>query len=156
MGVAHPQRHLSGPTPEEVDAMDPDALAPDDRGVLEAARAIRPYLDQLVGPAAPRLDREIAEMLRDPAGDIARLSTVLHRNEDTGWFVDRVLADRPHFRPPYHQQVQPRDVPGPAGQIGRIAAQRYACPEGDYVWYRPDVGTQVPECPDHHLPLTRG
>src|SRR5258708_2305973 len=84
----------------------------------------------------------------------------------TNWWVRRrpawtgrspkCSATRPHFRPPSHQLVQPRDVPGPAGQIGRIEAERYACPEGDYVWYRPDVGIQVPECPDHHLPLTRG
>ncbi len=136
--------------------MNAEAQDPDDRGVLEAARAIRPYLAELVGPAAAGvLDREIAELLDEPADAAARLSTVLHRNEDTGWFLDRVLADRPSYRPPYHQSVLPRDVPGPAGEIGRIEAERYACPEGDYVWYRPDVGTRVPECPDHHLPLTR-
>jgi hypothetical protein len=48
-----------------------------------------------------------------------------------------------------------RDIVSPVGDPGPVWADRYACPTGDYVWYRPDVGTLVPDCPTHHIPLTR-
>jgi hypothetical protein len=135
-------------------------MDPDDHGVLEAARAIRPYLTDLVGPTeAAVLDRQIADLLHDLTNTTetaAQLRTLLHRQEDTGWFLDRVLADWPHYRPPYQQSAQHRDLPRPAGDISHVEADRYVCPEGDYVWYRPEVGTRIPKCPDHHLPLTRG
>ena len=37
-----------------------------------------------------------------------------------------------------------------------IAAARYNCPVcGNYVWYRPDVGTPVPRCRTDDVLLTR-
>lgn len=37
-----------------------------------------------------------------------------------------------------------------------IAAARYNCPvRGDYVWYRPDVGTPIPRCPTDDVLLTQ-
>src|SRR5215469_754351 len=80
----------------------------DDDGVLEAARAIRPYLNDLVDePAvAEDLDRRIAEQLAGQAGQTAttsRLRALLGEHEDTAWFMSRVLTDKPHYRPPYQQ-----------------------------------------------------
>lgn len=132
----------------------------DDDGVLEAARAIRPYLENLVDePAVARnLDRRIAEQLTgqgDQAATASRLRALLEEHEDTAWFLSRVLTDRPRYRPPYQQPRDRRDIVSPAGDVGLIGADRYACPEGNFVWYRPDIGTPVPDCPDHHLPLAR-
>jgi hypothetical protein len=130
----------------------------DDEGVLEAARAIRPYLADLVGPTvADRLDRRIADLLTGAEEQAipAALLSLLEEQQDTAWFLGRVLDDRPRYRPPYVQGGPARDIASPAGDLGGIEADRYACPLGDYVWYRPDVGTEVPACPDHRIPLVR-
>jgi len=132
----------------------------DNDGVLEAARAIRPYLKDLVDdPAvAADLDRRIAEQLTDQGDQMATASTLkalLEEEEDTIWFLNRVLTDKPQYRPPYHQPAYQRDIVSPAGDPGPVEADRYSCPCGDYVWYRPDIGTPVPDCPDHHIPLMR-
>jgi hypothetical protein len=129
----------------------------DDDGVLEAARAIRPYLSDLVGPAkAGALDRRIADHLAGPAVSVAELRSLLEEQEDTAWFLSRVLSDRPRYRPPYHQPAATRGIVSPAGDPALIEADRYSCPRGDYVWYRPEVGSPVPDCPTHGLSLTRG
>ena len=132
----------------------------DDDGVIEAARAIRPYLTRLVDePAvAGNLDRRIAEQLAgqaDQAATASRLRALLEEHEDTAWFLTRVLTDKPHHRPPYQQPSSRRDIVSPAGDPGLIEADRYACPAGDYVWYRPDIGAPIPDCPDHRIPLVR-
>jgi hypothetical protein len=130
-----------------------------DDGVLEAARAIRPYLSDLLGPAkAVAIDRQIADALTvGSAGTTAaeQVRMILERDGDTAWFLQRVLDDKPFYRPPYYQPVITRGITAPAGDPGFVAADRYACPQGDYVWYRPDLGTCVPRCPDHDILLVR-
>lgn len=135
-----------------------------DDGVLEAARTIRPYLTDLVGPdAAGPLDRQIADHLNSSAGRVqtsSQLQMVLDEHEDTRWFLAETLADAPHYRPPYLQPPYvPRGAGGmasPAGDAGLIGANRYTCPRGgDYIWYQPEIGTPVPDCPTHQVPLAR-
>jgi hypothetical protein len=137
--------------------MDPDA-----EGVLEAARAIRPYLDRLVESpdATAELDRQLAGELgqvSDPSATARRLRILLEQHEDTAWFLDKVLADAPDHRPPYHQPgYRTRGSASPLGDPTPVAAARYNCPvRGDYVWYRPDVGTPVPRCPTDDVLLTQ-
>ena len=134
----------------------------DDEGVLEAARAIRPYLDRLVESpdAAADLDRQLADELgqvSDPPASARRLRVLLGQHEDTAWFLGRVLADAPDYRPPYHQPGYiTRGTASPAGDAMPIAAARYNCPVcGNYVWYRPDVGTPVPRCRTDGMLLTQ-
>ena len=66
-----------------------------DEPILEASRAIRPYLAGLVGiEAAAVVDAELAEILtRAAAGeDVATaLLTVLKADDATSVFLDRVL-----------------------------------------------------------------
>lgn len=104
----------------------------DDDGVLEAARAIRPYLNDLVGPAvAENLDRRIASEFTGQADRMAtptRLRALLEEQEDTAWFLSRVLADKPLYRPPYDQPTYQRGVVSPPGDPGVVEADRYACP----------------------------
>lgn len=134
----------------------------DDDAVIEAARAIRPYLDRLAdSPAtAAELDRHLADALNDQSDQqvtAARLRVLLEDQEDTAWFMAAVLADTPHYRPPYQQPrylLRQTGIPAPAGDPGPVDAARYTCPHRDYVWYRPDVGTPVPACPTHHIRLT--
>lgn len=131
----------------------------DDDGVLEAARAIRPYLRDLIGPTAAGItDQRIGAELTgsaDRAVMVSRLRALLEEQPDTAWFLGRVLADKPLYRPPYHQQAPLRRMVSPAGDPGLVRADRYLCPRGDYAWYQPEVGAPVPECPAHHLPLAR-
>lgn len=80
-------------------------MDPQDEGVLEAARAIRPYLDRLVESpgAGAELDRQLAAELgqvSDPSAAAGRLQILLEQHEDTAWFLGRVLADAPDHRPP--------------------------------------------------------
>ena len=138
-------------------------MGTEDEGVLEAARAIRPYLTRLVdNPAAARLDRAIADdfaSAADRSATARRLRALLDSHEDTAWFLTEVLKDAPHYRPPYQQprylQRQTGGIAAPIGDPGPIDAARYTCPHGDYVWYRPEVGTPIPDCPTHHVALTR-
>jgi hypothetical protein len=135
----------------------------DEQGVFEAARVIRSYLPMLVGPAAGELDRQIAELLNtgSPAGDCAKLRSVLDGNEATGDFLAEVLADAPEYRP---LALQPGHIHRGGGDYQALAGDavpvlhtgRFACPHGDYVWYRPTVGAEIPGCPTHGLVLTRG
>ena len=134
----------------------------DDEGMLEAARAIRPYLDRLVesADAAAELDRQLVGELgqvSDPSASARRLRALLEQYEDTAWFLDKVLADAPDYRPPYHQSgYRARGTAYPPGDVMPIAAARYNCPVcGNYVWYRPDVGTPVPRCRTDDVLLTQ-
>lgn len=88
----------------------------DDDAAIEAARAIRPYLDRLVDqPAADELDRHLADALNgrsDRPASARRLRTLLAAQQDTAWFLAEVLVDAPHYRPPYHQpRYRRRQVP---------------------------------------------
>ncbi|WP_018504721.1 hypothetical protein [Parafrankia discariae] len=132
-------------------------------GVWEAARAIRPYLADLLGPLAAELDQRLAEELtadterseREP-----RLRDLLERYPGTRWFLAEVLADAPHHRPPYEQPRHERHYAdaGPAGDPSPVTADRYVCPHSshDYAWYRRDVAEPVPQCATHHVTLIRG
>jgi hypothetical protein len=136
-----------------------------DEGVLEAARAIRPYLPSLVGPAAAAgVDQQIARLLALTHRDedvVAALRSLLERHEVTGDFLTEVLADAPLYRPPHVQPgymrptergtnaIQP--LPGDVGLIPGIS--KYVCPYGDYTWYRPSVGVPVQTCPTHAVNL---
>jgi len=140
-------------------------MGANDTGVIEAARAIRAYLPLLLGaPAAATLDGrltdELTGMSDDPAATVRQLRALLGAQENTAWFLSEVLRDAPEFRPPYHQPRYTRRQTGgmaaPAGDVGPVWAARYACPQGDYVWYRPDLATPVPACPTHQVALARG
>ena len=133
-----------------------------DDGMLAAARAIRPYLAEMAGPNSVLLDQQIADLLNDspgPAATADQLRELLEADEDTRWFLAEVLRDAPHYRPPYHQPRYLRQSGGtglPAGDPGPVLhGGVYRCPQGDYDWYRPDIGTPVPDCPTHKTPLDR-
>ncbi|SNQ50509.1 conserved hypothetical protein [Frankia canadensis] len=137
-------------------------MTSDDRGVLEAARAIRPYLtDWFTKKDAAALDQQIATVLAaaepaDPAPVAGELRALLHRHPLTGRFLRDVLADAPRYRPPDQQpRYQRTPRPGTLGDPGPVAADRYVCPHGDYTWYRPDLSTPIPSCPTHQAALTR-
>jgi hypothetical protein len=130
-----------------------------DEPVVEAARQIRPYLAELVGPqAAAEFDNRIASLLtaaHDDEDVPARLRALLEGDEATCEFLAEVLDDAPEYRPPKWQPPTVRrgivDLPG---DLFPMHAGKYRCPTDDFIWYRPDVGVPVRKCPTHHVVLT--
>jgi hypothetical protein len=127
-----------------------------DESVWEAARSVRPYLHELVGDAASDVDDELAELLNEANRDEQveyRLVAVLEAHEATRIFLERVGDDAPAYRPPHVLSELTKQYSGPAGDPLPVRADKFACPQGDYVWYRSEVGVSVPQCRTHHCPL---
>ncbi|WP_166351012.1 hypothetical protein [Phytoactinopolyspora limicola] len=128
-------------------------------GVVAAARAVRWYLPELVGPVAGQIDETLAELLAEEWDEDVgvRLRQVMERAEGTSAFLEAVLDDTPDFRPP---QVRSRTLKSDAydglpGLVGQVEAPMFHCPAGDYDWWRPAVGTPIPKCPTHECMLVR-
>lgn len=127
-----------------------------DEGLRAAARGIRWFLPDLVGPAAQDVDAEIAQLLTRAGTDqqaSQRLRTVLERNRRTQAFLRAVMEDAPDYRPP---QVQPgirRDYHSLPGLPGEVPAPKYCCPNGDFDWWRVEVGKRILVCPTHGCAL---
>ncbi len=116
------------------------------------ARAIRPYLSRLVGNDWQAIDGQIGRLLeRAESGDEvdAELTELIDATPATQAWADKFLN-----RSAPKRRVQRSFQPLP-GDATPIMAQRFVCPEGDYVWYRPSVGTPIPRCPTHNLLLVR-
>jgi hypothetical protein len=82
--------------------------------------------------------------------------------EDTAWFLGRVLADKPQYRPPYQQSIRQRDMTRPAGDVSHIEAERYALwvPKTvspymtwAYWWTRPVEPVSPQNAPSHNTCL---
>jgi hypothetical protein len=128
-----------------------------DEDIIEVARTIRPYLPDLVGAEAGAYDQEIAQLLAEArtGRDVSdQLFTVLTRSPAAHAWSARVLEDEQH-RPPEiaPPRVRSYNFEQLAGAGEPVDAERYACPEGDYVWYRISVAVPVPACPTHKCPL---
>jgi hypothetical protein len=138
-----------------------DNIKPE-QGLLEAARVIRPYLPDLVGPEAKRLDGQISELLARADTDdtvTTSLRSLLDQHEATRDFLAEVLADAPRYLPPDLRPdgVRSRDpglqpLPGP---VGPVYADLYSCPYGDFEFYQLALDDPIPPCPTHGPGLTR-
>jgi hypothetical protein len=137
---------------------------------LEAGRAIRPYLLALAGDQAAAIDTRLADLLTrdDLAGvDNAILDLLEPLSSTRNWVsgfwrsggippeVVRSVARR--VAPEEAERQVRRGVLGggaPGGDpVIVIAGRRYACPQGDFVWYRVDGAENIPQCPTHKVPL---
>jgi hypothetical protein len=121
---------------------------PDTEAVLEVARAIRPYLRELVAdPDAA--DRELAAALADT--DAVRARAELHSRPKTRrWTADFLQ----HGAPPDLVPPTVRSGAAPPGHGEVVRAPRFRCPEGnDYVWYRRTASSPIPLCPTHNVRL---
>jgi hypothetical protein len=135
-----------------------------DEALWEAARSIRPYLPELIGwTDAAYLDAALEELLNDSTHDEhteSQLRAVLESHQETRDFLEWVRTDPPLYRPlqvlcrlPGYGDAAGASYTGPPGDPGPVPADKSACPHGDYVWYRPEVGVPVPYCPTHHCQL---
>jgi hypothetical protein len=125
----------------------------EEEDVRQAARAMRPYLNELLtnDEAALELDRRLAELLAEgQAGRSVKadLLIALSGQEATRKWTREFLKDK---TPPQVYRTWRR----PPGDPGRVPAQRWVCPQGDYDWYSSSAGEQPPACPTHHLDLVQ-
>lgn len=115
--------------------------------MLDAARAIRPHLPDLVGDEAEELDGQLQRLLaRSETGETVKIDIL------------RVLSQQPATRRWANDLLKvpqrDRSYEGPPGKVQKISVPKYICPKGDGTpWYRFSIGDQVPLCPNHHIAL---
>jgi len=126
-----------------------------DEQILEAARAVRPYLAELVGPDADRVDGELAVLLarsrdgRDGEVEGLILDCLMRNPATHDWAASFLIAQQP---PDAGAGQRGYGSLGGEGEV--VAALRFACPVGgDTVWYRRSVGQEPPICGTHRLAL---
>ncbi|MBW4475140.1 MAG: hypothetical protein KME45_32885 [Stenomitos rutilans HA7619-LM2] len=110
--------------------------------VLECTRSIRPFLPSLLGAEAEQIDQQLAGLLvQAQAGESVdiQILELLKSNPDTFQWIKEFLSAKPLSRG-YER------LPGGSGAV---SAQKYLCPQGDYVWYRRSAGIPIPTCPTH-------
>ena len=121
--------------------------------VTDLARAIRPYLPNLLGSDAPKVDAKIGALLEEAETGRevdAELNELIDAFPATqAWAAEFRGAPVPGRRPGRGFQPLP-------GDATPVMATRFVCPQGDYVWYRRSVGMAVPSCPTHNIPLVPG
>jgi hypothetical protein len=118
--------------------------------IFEAARSIRPYLNELIPAEAGQVDNELAAYLNEgaPAQNTNLLLATLRRYEPTREWVSEFLGQRVPPAVTRAFEFQP-----PPGDPAPVSATKYVCPQGDYCWYRVSIGRPVPNCPTHGLAL---
>lgn len=128
----------------------------DDDVIIEAARAIRAYLPELVGTAeAETIDRQLVDLLaraQDDPACVERILELLGRRDATAEWTAVLLESG--YPPDVRELVEQRERY--AGLAGHgeppPAPRRYACPEGDFVRWRRGA-EPLPTCPEHGLAL---
>lgn len=119
--------------------------------MLEAARAVRPHLAELLpAPEADAIDSALAAVLNSgsaPGGMDDKIAEVLRRQSSVQeWaaaFTSELVAG----------PVAERGYSGLPGDPRPGEPVRYACPRGDFVFYRRTPAIAVPDCLTHHIPL---
>jgi hypothetical protein len=118
--------------------------------ILDAARSIRPYLNELIGtPDAEAIDPQLAELLAQATAGQAvenRILELLAQQDATREWLARFLQD---IQQPEHL----RGFSPLPGQPSIVSAAKFVCPQGDYTWHRPRVGVEPPPCPTHQISL---
>ncbi len=121
-----------------------------EESIREAARAIRPHLEKLIGPEpAAEMDSELARLLGAPSQTGRLLAHLESTTPTRQWWLDFLRCGGV---PPEDAELAETvrvELPG----LGLPSLPRYACPRGDYVWYRRSPAIDVRSCPTHHLPL---
>jgi len=127
-----------------------------DEDLLDVARSVRPYLEELTGSEAAAYDRQIAALLGAAYAGTnveAQLSVLLERSPAVHAFAARMLEDPLHRPPDLQPTRELGDYEPLPGSGSPVAAAKYCCPMRDYAWWRRSAGTPVGPCPTHHIPL---
>lgn len=123
--------------------------------VLEAARAIRPFLPEMKGLANPEdVDRRLVLLLRAAGEGIdveGQVVDLLRANPSThDWAIKFIEFGVP---PGTDQVLKGGGGAGyqvPPGRAAPVRASRYECPvDGLFAWYRRTAMDEIPDCRDH-------
>jgi len=124
----------------------------DSDDILECARSIRPLLRDVVGKNANDLDTQLATLLSAEDQSVDILHLLASRESTREWMTEFLKIKSSQSGQPSLVQWSYSPLPG---HQDNIPAGKFECPEGDYVWYQPSVGTAVPLCPTHQVKLVR-
>ena len=131
-------------------------MSPDESTVIEAGRAIRPFIGELIAdPAeAAALDRDLASALTlaDASAAAAEVLTLLTGSQPAAeWLIDfEKLGYPPAFRPALG--VRGGFLLNGDGEL--LRARRFRCPVGnDYTWYRRTAAQPIAFCPNDKVRL---
>ena len=125
--------------------------------IVDAARAIRPYLGELLGEGCDELDGRLADLLGpDVSPDQERQISDLLRShpeamEWTASFLE--LGEPPEIHVPQERGWGTVQGGTTLGEVQPVAARRFGCPYGDVVVYRRNAGEPVPLCHKHKRAL---
>jgi hypothetical protein len=127
----------------------------DEQGILAAARAVRPFLPDLVGPDSGRVDGRLADLLaaaRRGENVTGPVRSVLKEHEATADFLAEILDDAPRYLPydlrPENLLVRNyQELPSPGP--GPVDVEVYVCAQGDYTFYQLAADDLVPPCRTH-------
>jgi hypothetical protein len=124
--------------------------------ILEAARSIRPYLAQLLNSEeAQTMDEQLAELLaqvlQESTSASKQILKLLSSQKPTREWTKKFLQNK--LPPEIEKAYQPTLSPNPSSPISGLI--KYACPDGDYVWYQRQVGEPIPTCPTHKVTLEK-
>ena len=120
---------------------------PDAESFLEAARAIRSYLRELVDDP-DSVDRELSSALAE--SDAVRARIELRRQLATRRWTVEFLK---HGVPADLLPAAVRSGAAPPGRGEVVRAPRFRCVSGDYIWYRRKADSAIPICPTHNARL---
>jgi hypothetical protein len=119
--------------------------------MVEAGRVLRGVLPELYGDHGWRaVDDELSLCLNqlDP-GAAERIRAILEsRPETAGWWWN---WQRSEDHGGAVEPVRGADFVAGGGEV--VAAPRFACPRGDFVWYRRLASVPVPVCRTHGVRL---
>ncbi len=117
----------------------------DSRYLLEAAKSIRPFLEELLDSEAYAVDAQLANLIArynmgESVDDL--IIQLLHSYDETREWIEQFFEDSPK-----RFSSLPGDPTVPS-------APKYDCPLGkDYTWYRFDSSEPIPICPTHKIKL---
>lgn len=117
-------------------------MPPEETEIRQAARAVIPFLDELLG--AQRAEAFAEEISAAP--DDEHIVELAHSEPVVSeWIADYLDAATSSFR-----------YTGLAGDPVPVApSAKFRCPQGTLVWYRRFVGVEPPKCPVHGVELVR-
>ncbi|NER83480.1 MAG: hypothetical protein F6K42_28795 [Leptolyngbya sp. SIO1D8] len=124
---------------------------PTSEQIFEAAATIRYYLPDLEPERAASLDQQIADLLNQdrstPGLDNQLLRLITQ--------IDTTRTWTKQFLNPDSKTTERGLFSSTNDPVNFIDLPKYACPHGDYIWYRHGVGDPIPHCPTHGIPLER-
>jgi hypothetical protein len=109
----------------------------------EAACSILPFLSKLLPEAEAKvIDQKLSNLLAQaktgqPIDNL--ILDVLAAHDTTREWLSEFLEGK-------QQSKHLKNLDFLPGEVSIVNADKFVCPQGDYIWYRPRVGIEPPHC----------